>query len=57
MSRENKIHCEDKNSYAKPRTNCGRFCWYVISVHNSIFDKLKEKYKCIPCMKKENAEL
>ncbi len=57
MSRLYKVHCEDDNSYAKPRTNCGRFTWYVWAVVGELFDLIEEKHKCILCAKKRNGDL
>lgn len=55
MGQERKIHCKDKKSICF--TNCGRNLRFVATACSWIFDKLKEKYKCKQCMRKENANL
>lgn len=52
MSRESKIHC--KCRYDNVITNCGRVKWTVITTGGWIFGRLKEKYKCKQCAKREN---
>lgn len=54
MGRIDKIHCEIEGNY--DIVNCGRARWTVTTMKSWIFDKLKDKYKCKQCAKKENSD-
>lgn len=51
MAKEQKIHCSDQDDCHY--TNCGRVENTVFRVDGWIFDKLKDKHKCLRCKKKE----
>lgn len=53
MDREYKIHCEVEGDCNI--VSCGRSRRTLITYNRWLFAKLKDKYKCLQCLKYENS--